>query len=182
MSSLVLRIVHPIVLASVLTVATFAQTTELVPQTVDLPERPSRRSFNPDEMRDRMMGSLREQFQVEDDAEWEIIAERIVKLTDLRRASLGGAAALASRTSGPGGPGQGADLRARRGGPPSPEAEALSAAIKGQATDAELKARLDRLREVRKQNEVKIAQVQEELREVLNLRQEAIAVLSGLLP
>jgi hypothetical protein len=39
-----------------------------------------------------------------------------------------------------------------------------------------------RLRESRKQNEAKLAQAQEELRAVLSVRQEAIAVLYGMLP
>ena len=48
-------------------------------------------------------------------------------------------------------------------------------------TDAEIKARLDRLREVRKQNETKLTKAQEELRAVLSVRQEAVAVAAGLL-
>jgi hypothetical protein len=43
-------------------------------------------------------------------------------------------------------------------------------------------SRLDRLREVRKQNEAKLTKAQEDLRAVLSLRQEAIAVMFGLLP
>ena len=48
--------------------------------------------------------------------------------------------------------------------------------------DGEIKARLDRLREVRKENEAKLAKAQEDLRAVLTVRQEAIAVMYGLLP
>ena len=45
-----------------------------------------------------------------------------------------------------------------------------------------MKSRLERLREVRKQNEAKVAKAQEELRAVLSVRQEAVAVMFGLLP
>jgi hypothetical protein len=58
----------------------------------------------------------------------------------------------------------------------------LRAAITEKLPDAEVKSRLDRLREVRKQNEAKVAKAQEELRAVLSVRQEAVAVMFGLLP
>jgi len=146
-------------------------------------ERRTRREFNPEEMRNRMSTALREQFQVEDDAEWAIISERIQKIAELRRAGGGGlAGAMAMRGMGPQ-PGRvdSAGARPRMGGG-SPETEALVAAVRSKAPDAELKARLERLREVRKANEAKLTEAQEELRAVLNLRQEAIAVVAGLLP
>jgi len=59
---------------------------------------------------------------------------------------------------------------------------ALQQAVKDKLPDAEIKARMVRLRESRKQNEAKLAQAQEELRAVLSVRQEAIAVLYGMLP
>jgi len=58
----------------------------------------------------------------------------------------------------------------------------LRAAITEKLPDAEVKSRLERLREVRKQNEAKVAKAQEELRAVLSVRQEAVAVMFGLLP
>jgi chaperonin cofactor prefoldin len=48
--------------------------------------------------------------------------------------------------------------------------------------DAEIKSRLTRLRDSRKTNEEKLQKVQEELRAVLTVRQEAVAVMAGLLP
>ena len=58
----------------------------------------------------------------------------------------------------------------------------LSSAVRDKLPDAEIKTRLERLREVRKDNEAKLAKAQEELRAVLSVRQEAVAVLFGLLP
>ena len=70
----------------------------------------------------------------------------------------------------------------RMGGANNPELDALQTAITDKAPDAEIKARLERLREVRKENEAKLTKAQEDLRAVLSVRQEATAVLAGLLP
>ena len=80
---------------------------------------------------------------------------------------------------GPGGP----SSRGGRGSPSgNPEQDSLRAAIMDKLPDAEVKSRLERLREVRKQNEAKVSKAQEELRAVLSVRQEAVAVMFGLLP
>ena len=62
------------------------------------------------------------------------------------------------------------------------ETAALSSAVRDKLPEAEIKARLDRVRQVRKENEVKLTKAQEELRAVLSIRQEAVAVVFGLLP
>jgi hypothetical protein len=59
---------------------------------------------------------------------------------------------------------------------------ALGEAIRDKLPDAEIKSRLDRVREVRKASEAKLAKAQDELRAVLSVRQEAVAVMFGLLP
>lgn len=59
---------------------------------------------------------------------------------------------------------------------------ALSTAVRDKLPDAEIKSRLDRLRETRKDSEAKLTKAQEELRAVLSVRQEAVAVVFGLLP
>ncbi|MCX6940243.1 MAG: hypothetical protein NTX09_05810 [Verrucomicrobia bacterium] len=136
-----------------------------------------RGNFDPAQMQER----LREQFGVTDDAEWTLISERLTKLSEIRR-SAGGSMGR----GGPGGPGGGSggpSSRGGRGGPSgNPEQDSLRAAITEKLPDAEVKSRLDRLREVRKQNEAKVAKAQEELRAVLSVRQEAVAVMFGLLP
>jgi len=136
-----------------------------------------RGNFDPAQMQER----LREQFGVTDDAEWTLISERLTKLNEIRRSAGGGMG-----RGGPGGPGGGSggpSSRGGRGGPSgNPEQDSLRAAITEKLPDAEVKSRLDRLREVRKQNEAKVAKAQEELRAVLSVRQEAVAVMFGLLP
>jgi hypothetical protein len=59
---------------------------------------------------------------------------------------------------------------------------ALGFAIRDKLPDAEVKTRLERLRESRKESEAKLTKAQEDLRAVLSVRQEAIAVMFGLLP
>jgi len=127
-----------------------------------------------------MMERLRDQFGVTDDAEWALISERLTKVSELRRSSIGGGAF--GRGGPPGGGGPTGGQRPSRGTTGNPESDALRAAITDKMPDAEIKSRLDRLREVRKQNEAKLTKAQEELRAVLSVRQEAVAVMFGLLP
>lgn len=142
-----------------------------------------RRSFNPADMQARMLAGLRERMGVTSDEEWTVISERVMKVSELRR-SMGGGMASAMAFRGPGGPGGGGDsrgsFRGRSGG--SSETEALQSAVADKLPDAELKARLTKLRETRKANEKKLEQAQEDLRAVLTVRQEALLVLAGLLP
>lgn len=157
-------------------------------------DRGNRPNFDPEEMRKRFSGMLKEQFQVESADEWAIIEERMRKVQELRAATgsggmgaLGALAGNRSRRQGNGdnAPGQGG-AGGRRGGfmgmQSSPESEALATALKNNSSPADIQERLTRLRESRKANEAKLAQAQEDLRAVLNVRQEAVAVLMGLLP
>jgi len=155
-------------------------------------ERRERRWPNAGEMRERMSTALREQFQVADDEEWRLIYERIERVAELRRSTGAGGpmgAAMAFRAArAAGGSGENPDAavtgggRAAFAGRASPETESLVTALYANAPEAELRARLERLRAARKANEVKLVAAQDELRSVLNLRQEAIAVVAGLLP
>lgn len=140
-----------------------------------------RHTLNPADIQDRMLGALREQFGVTDDAEWAVIAERVMKVSELRRSTTG--SIFSSRgSSSPGATDDKGKRSYRPSGAGNPEQDALRTALKDQLPDAEIKARLTRLRETRKQNEAKLAMAQEELRAVLSIRQEAVAVIYGLLP
>ncbi len=148
--------------------------------------RDRRSNMTPEEMRQRMTAALREQFKVENDEEWTLISERIMKVQDLRRSTMMGGTFMGLMGRSMGGH-SGSDTGSRfrssmSGSGSSPEVQALTAALRNNATNADLKARLERLREVRTQNAAKLATAQEELRAVLDLRQEALAVLMGLLP
>uniref|UniRef100_UPI0039C960C0 hypothetical protein n=1 Tax=Horticoccus sp. 23ND18S-11 TaxID=3391832 RepID=UPI0039C960C0 len=148
-------------------------------------------------MQARMLTQLRERLEVTDDEEWKVISDRIAKVNELRRSAPGaggGIGAFMGRggPGGPGGgpgggaPGGGGDTSGRgrgtRTGGGSTEMTALASALRDKLPDAEVKSRLDRVRELRKENELKLTKAQEELRVVLSVRQEATAVMFGLLP
>jgi hypothetical protein len=148
-------------------------------------ENGGRRGGSAEDMQARMLSSLRERLEVPDDEEWKIISERLGKVMELRRTAnaggpFGGVGAFAGR--GP----QGGSEKSRgpRGGRPASDSEmaALQSALRDKLPDAEIKSRLDRVRETRKQNETKLAKAQEDLRAVLSVRQEAFVVIFGLLP
>lgn len=150
-----------------------------------------RGNFNPEDMQARLLTSLRERLEVTDDEEWKLISERITKVNELRRSTLGGGVGGLMAFAGRG-PQSGGDSNrggdsgrgSTRGGPrgSSNEMAALQTAIRDKLPDAEIKSRLDHMREARKDNETKLSKAQEELRALLTIRQEAVAVMFGLLP
>ena len=149
-----------------------------------------RGNFDPEQMRVRMMERYRETFEVKEDAEWKLIEGRITKVTDARR-EMGGGRGF----GGPGGPGgrrggggdaaagadQGADRRRSFFGEPSPEADALQKALEAKAPADEIKTKLAKYRESQKAKQANLEKAQAELRLVLSVKQEANAVLMGLL-
>ena len=146
-------------------------------------EDSGRRGFNPEDAQARMLSSLRERLEVPDDEEWKIISERLGKVIELRRATPGGmlgAFAAGGRGSQSGGDANRGSRGSRPGG--SPDVAALQSALRDKLPDAEIKSRLERVRETRKASEAKLTKAQEELRAVLSVRQEAVVVLFGLLP
>jgi hypothetical protein len=146
-----------------------------------------RRNMTPQDMQARMLAGLKERFEVTDDEEWKVISDRLAKVMELRRNTAGGGFGGFGGRGGPGGGTPGGDstrgTRGSRGtGGGSPEVAALSSALRDKLPDAEIKSRLERVREMRKENEAKLSKAQEELRTVLSVRQEATAVVFGLLP
>lgn len=147
------------------------------------------RNFDPAQMRQRMMDRYREQLTVKDDTEWKVIGDRITKINELRLATGGrGFGGFGGR--GPGGAGGGADAQGGRqgrgngagfGGQPNPGAEALQAALDSGASTEDIKVKLAAYRASIKENEAKLEQAQDELRQLLSVKQEATAVLIGLL-
>ena len=145
-------------------------------------------NFDPEQMRQRMMDRYREQFGVKDDAEWKIISDRIEKVSTARREVGNRGGFGGGRGGGPGGPGggaagagAGAGGRGGFGGEPSAEATSLQATIENNASADDIKAKLAKYRESQKDKETKLAKAQDELRQVLSVKQEAAAVLAGLL-
>jgi hypothetical protein len=148
-----------------------------------------RRNFNPAQFRQRMMDRYRQALEITKDDEWSAIEPLIQKVMDARRdASAGRGGRFMFRRGGRrGNAPQGTannnnqGRRRRFGPPPSPEAEALQQALDAKASPDELKAKLESLRQARKAKQEDLVNAQDALRKVLTARQEAEAVLIGLL-
>jgi len=150
-----------------------------------------RPNFDPEQMRQRMMERYKEALDVKSDDEWKIISERITKVNEARRdVGFGGGMGFMGRRGGPGGPGgpggdnagQGQNNRRQRfGGEPSPEEEALAKAIESKSSNDELKAKMEAYRKARQAKEAKLHAAQDELKKILSVRQEAVALQMGLL-
>jgi hypothetical protein len=144
----------------------------------------------------RMLDSYRDQMAVTNDTEWTLIAERITAVSQARTATMadgggiggmmgfggmrGGRGGGGPGGGGPGGGGPGSGF-ANLFGQPSAESQALRQAIDDNAPAAQLKTLIAKLQAVRKDKLAKLAKAQEDLRAVLTTRQEAIAIMGGLL-
>ncbi len=148
-------------------------------------QRGQRGNFDPAQMQQRMMERYREQLGITNEDEWKAIEPLIAKVSEARREVGFGAMGrgLMGRPGGPGGPGgdQARDARRAFGGEPMPELEALQRAVESNASAAEIKAALAKYRDARKAREANLAAAQDNLRKVLTAKQEAQAVLMGLL-
>ena len=140
---------------------------------------------DPAEFQQRMLERTKENLEVKDDTEWKAIEPLVTKVMEARREQMAFGAGGMMRGFGRGrdGGGGGGGDRPRGGffGDPAPEAEALQKAIDTKASNADIKAALTKYREARKAKEAALTKAQDELRKVLSVRQEAIAVNSGLL-
>ncbi len=108
----------------------------------------------------RGLARLREAMRVADDAEWAVISARI--------------AAVQAAGAGP-------KDKAKPAGPERTAQDALRTAVRDGLPDAELRLRLARAHELHREREARLARARAELRAVLTVRQEAVAVLAGLL-
>lgn len=153
--------------------------------------RGQRGGFDPAQMQERMMEMYRERLEITDDTEWKAIQPMVAKVTEARRDVGTGFNRNMFRPPGGGrggdqaGGGGGGGNAGRRGpggfGEPSAEEEALQKAIESKASAADIKTALGKLRDAKKAKEAKLAAAQDNLRKVLTVRQEAQAVLVGLL-
>lgn len=148
-------------------------------------DRGGRGNFDPAEFQQRMMERVKDQLEVKDDTEWKAIEPLVTKVMEARREQMAFGAGGMMRGMGFGrrGGDQGGSStdrpRSPFGGEPSPEAEALQKAIDTKAANADIKAALAKFREAKKAKEAALTKAQDELRKVLSVRQEAIAVNNG---
>ena len=132
-----------------------------------------------------MMERVREQLAVKDDAEWSVIESRIKKISDSRSGMGRGFAGPGGGPGGQGAPaGQGGQGgRQGRGGfgQANPDAEVLQSALDSGASADDIKVKLTAYRAAAKVKEGQLEKAQDELRQLLSVKQEARAVLLGLL-
>jgi len=126
------------------------------------PERGEKPGRDPGAEAARSLTRLREAIRVTDDAEWAVISERIAAV----QAAGGGA---------------GPKDKARPASPERTAQDALRSAVRDGLPEAELRLRLARLGGLQREREARLARARAELRAVLTVRQEAVAVLAGLL-
>lgn len=145
-------------------------------------------NFDPSEFRQRQLERYRESLDVKSEESWKKIEGLISKVMDAQRdARMGvvgfgfGGGRGGGRRGGDGNAEQGRSNRNRFGGQAVAETDALNKAIDDKASPDEVKAKLEKFRAARKEKEAALEKAQEELRQALSPRQEANAVLAGLL-
>jgi hypothetical protein len=145
---------------------------------------------DPAEMKQRRLDLAHEQLEITNKEDWKAIEPLIGKVIDAQMDLFrGGGAGMFGRGGGRRAGGDNANANGdqprpqRRNffGEPSPAMTALRDAIEAKAPTAELKTKLAAVRAENKDREAKLEAAQEELRGVLSMRQEAIAVSNGLL-
>jgi hypothetical protein len=158
------------------------------------PGGPGGRFGDPAQMRQMIAQRMKEQMDV-NDAVWQVMEPRLMKVWELNRQTAGGPGRGGMMFFG-GRRGQdgGQNDRGPRDGqnrqfrPPDQEtatdkaAEQLRTTLdKKDASPEEIKKQLTALRAAREQAKQELADAQQKLREILNLRQEALLVMAGLL-
>ena len=123
--------------------------------------------FDPAQFQQRMMEQTRQSLNVTNDDEWTAIQPLVKEVMDARR-----------EAGGPGGPGGRGRPRAQA----SSEQQALQTAIEAGAPVTQIKDALAKYRAARKDKQAKLEAAQTNLKSVLSVKQEAQAVLLGLLP
>jgi hypothetical protein len=145
-------------------------------------------NFDPAQFRERQMERYRERIEVKSDEDWKKLEPLIGKVMDAQRdARLGmGFGGFGGRGGGRGegrgdGGGNNQGGNRNRGGQTAPEVTDLQKAIDDKASPEDIKAKVAKLRETRKAKEAVLEKAQDELRKALSPRQEAGAILAGLL-
>ena len=162
-------------------------------------ERPGRRGgFDRAAMQERMSNMMKDQLEISDE-EWAVVGPRLTKVMTLNRDSrFGGMGRMFGRGGrgpmgmGPGGPG-GPDRPDRPDRPGRPDQDGEESAVEKasdslstvleteSATKEQIKEALTKLRAAKEAAKQELVKAQEDLKEVLTLKQEAKLVMFGLL-
>jgi Spy/CpxP family protein refolding chaperone len=136
--------------------------------------------MDPAQRQQFMMDRYKEQLGFTNDTDWSAVEPLVQKVAEARRDVMAGMFA-GFRRGGPGGGGDRGPGGGPFGGQPDPDREALQQAIDNNAPAAQIKTLLDKYRASQKTKEAKLESAQSDLRKVLTQKQEASAVLAGLL-
>jgi hypothetical protein len=148
---------------------------------------PGQMTFDPQQMQQRMqqmmMDAVRDRLSITNDEEWKVIESRLSKVMQLRTealmSSMGGFGGMRMGGNRGGDNADGGQRRMPNFGPPNPEADALQKSLDANAPVAEIRAKMNQLREARKQKQAALAHAQDELRKVLSVPQEATLMIMG---
>ena len=130
---------------------------------------------DPAQFEQRRLERAKDQLGFTNDTDWSAVQPLIQKVMDAQRETFAGRFGRFGR-GGPGG-----DNGGNNGSTGNPERDALQQAVDSNAPAAQIKAALDKYRTSLKAKQAKLEQAQEDLRKVLSQKQEASAVLLGLL-
>ena len=141
-----------------------------------------------EEFRSQMSNRMREQFGASED-DWKVLGPKIEKVQQLSRESRGGmgfGGMMFGRGRGPGGSDRGGPRPEGSSDRPQSEIEKTGSALrtvlqKEGATAAEIKSALDAYRTARTTARQNLETARKELKELLTTKQEAQAVMMGLL-
>jgi len=162
-------------------------------------QRPQRQGqggqFDPERMRQMMDQRMKEMFGATDQ-EWKILGPRVTKVQELSRQvggggrggmMFGGMGRRGGQQGGPGGPG-GGRFGGRPGAPGTEQTEVekameqLNTLLENtSASPEQIKNQLTTLRAAREKAKQQLAVAQQELRQIITLRQEAQCVMMGML-
>lgn len=146
-------------------------------------QRRQRGNWDPAQMQQRIMERYQQELGFTNDTEWDAVKPLVQKVMEARRDAMSG---MGRGMFGPrrgGDRNNGDNNRPRRGGffgQPSPQAEALQKAIDDNAPASQIKDLLAKYREVQKTKQAALEDAQANLKKVLTPKQEAQAVLLGL--
>ena len=162
------------------------------------PDQNGRNRPSPEEFRQRMNERLKAALKATDE-EWSVIQPLLEKVQDKQREAMtgrfggfGGPGGFGGRRGGQGGQtaqsGSGGQVAADQGNgnrpdrPVPPEVQALRTALDSDSTaPADIKAKLQALRDARKKSAGELEQARQDLVKVLSQRQEATLVMMGVL-
>ncbi len=135
-----------------------------------------RGNFDPEQFRQRMEERMRERYEFSE-AEWKVVGPRFTAVQELQRGGRG-----FPGFGGRGGFGGGRGGRGDRDQEDTSARGALNKAIEDGASAEVIKEKIAAYRAEQAANEAKLKKAQDELRQLLTLKQEAMAILDGMLP